>query len=465
MDKDNYWTLFLDTISSKLSTLSFNTWFKKAKLVKIDNNTLIINVGNKFAKDQITNYYEDLIEEVIDEISDIKYNFELITEAEEIKESPPIINNVNNEAVINNNMMVFDEPKENIAYKNINNNLNKNYRFDNFVVGETNRLASTVAQSVAQNPGKLYNPLFIYGKSGLGKTHLMHAIGNYIVDNSDKTVLYVRPDEFIDDFTKINRKDSDNLDLIQHFKDKYRNIDVLIIDDIQLLGGATKSQDEFFNTFNFLHGSNKQIIVSSDKSPDDLKILEERLRTRFAWGLSVNILPPEYDLRLKIIKNKIAGHECANLIKPEVFEYIANNCESDVRHIEGAVNRLYASISMYNPPEINLEFAKDVLKEHFGNNYYIINSVAKIQKAVADYYDLTVENLKSKKRTANINNARQIAMYICKMTTEETIERIGLEFNRDHATVIHACTVVETNLKENPKLNDEIKEIKEKIAN
>ena len=282
--------------------------------------------------------------------------------------------------------------------------------------------------------------------------------------NSNKTVLYITSETFISDFTQINKKDEDKFDLVQHFKDKYRNIDVLIIDDIQFLGGANKTQDEFFNTFNFLHGLNKQIIISSDRSPDDLKLLEERLRTRFSWGLTVNITPPDYQLRLQIIKNKIIGHEVSRLIQPEVLEYIANNCESDVRHLEGAINRLYAVTAMYSPKEINLEFAQDALRDYLGNSIYTTNNIAKIQKAVAEYFNLTVETLKSKKRTADVTTARQIAMYLCKMTTEETYEMIGLEFNRDHATVIYACDKVAEDYKTNENLKTQIKEIKDKIS-
>jgi chromosomal replication initiator protein len=323
------------------------------------------------------------------------------------------------------------------------------------------------AVAVAENPGKVYNPLFIYGKSGVGKTHLMHAIGNYIKDNSNKTVLYVSIDTFINDFININvaRKNDDNQDLVEQFKDKYRNVDVLIIDDIQLLSNATKTQGEFFNTFEYLHQSNKQIIVSSDRSPDDLKLLEDRLRTRFAWGLTVCISPPDYDLRIKILKNKLIGLEISSMMKDEVLEYIANNFDSDVRHLEGALNTIYANVSLMKPKEINLEFAVEVLRPNIGSNIYITNNVAKIQKAVADYFNITVENLKSKKRTANINLARQIAMYICKMTTDETLDRIGLEFNRDHATVIHATDKIESELKTNEERIKQIKEIKEIIAN
>ena len=390
---------------------------------------------------------------MIEKCSDVPYDYEVVIqedlEKEEVKSEPVIIESG------------IDLPK----FKEDNSNLNSSYTFDNFVVGDTNRFAATVGLSVAEQPGKVYNPLFIYGKSGLGKTHLMHAIGNYIKKNTQKSVLYVTSDTFISDFTNLYKKDEEKYELEQRFKDKYRNVDVLIIDDIQFLGGATKTQDEFFNTFNFLHQGQKQIIISSDRSPDDLKVLEDRLKTRFNWGITVNIMPPDYELRLKIIKNKIAGKEASALIKQEVLEFIANNCESDVRHLEGTINRLFAVTAMYSPKEINLEFAQENLKDYIGNSLYITNNIAKIQKAVAEYYDLTVENLKSKKRTANINKARQIAMYLCKMTTEETIERIGLEFNRDHATVIHACDKIDEEYKKNDELKEQVKEIKMKISN
>ena len=448
MENQQFWNDFLDTISNKLNTISFNTWFADAKLIDIKNNNYTILMVNNYKKSYVTNYYSELIEETLNELTGKNCTFDILSKEDVNAEKPVIIEEKNEEVRIN-----------------YNSNLNKNYTFDNFVVGDANRLAQTFALATAERPGKLYNPLFIYGKSGLGKTHLMHAIGNFIEENSQLKVLYVTSEKFIADFTQINRKDADNFELVKHFKDKYRNIDVLMIDDIQFLGGATKTQDEFFNTFNELYSSNKQIIISSDRSPDDLKILEERLRTRFSMGLTIDILPPDYELRVKILQNKIKGHEVNNLIKDGVLEYIANYCESDVRHLEGAINRLYAYTAMYSPREITLEFATEALKDYFGNNRYITNSIGKIQKAVADYYDLTVENLKSKKRSADINNARQIAMYICKMTTDETLEKIGLEFNRNHATVIHACEKVENDLKNDDELRNAIKEIKNKIVN
>lgn len=449
MDKEVFWKKCLDYIYSKVDNISFNIWFKNTELNSKNNGNLVIKVSSNYIKQHLLNYYDDLIEETIDFCTDDTYTYDIVTPEELVVDSEVVIEEK------------IDIPK----IKEDSSNLNPSYTFDNFMIGETNRLAATVGLSVAEQPGKIYNPLFIYGKSGLGKTHLMHAIGNYIKSNSERSVLYVSSETFVADFTRLYKQNSDKLELEDNFKAKYRNIDVLIIDDIQFLGGATKSQEEFFSTFNDLRERNKQIIISSDRSPDDLHVLEDRLKTRFSWGITVNITPPDYDLRLKIIKNKITGHEVSQLIKPEVLEYIANNCESDVRHLEGAINRLYAVTAMYSPKEINIEFAQDALKDYIGNSLYITNNIAKIQKAIAEYYDITVENLKSKKRTANITYARQVAMYLCKMTTEETIERIGLEFNRDHATVIYACDKIGEEYKQSEKLRNEIKEIKEKIAN
>ena len=294
----------------------------------------------------------------------------------------------------------------------------------------------------------------------------MHAIGNYIEKNSNKTVLYITSEQFISDFIGITKKNEDNYDIIDNFKEKYRNIDVLMIDDIQFLTGAEKSQGEFFNTFTSLYDSNKQIIISSDRSPDDLKRLEERLLTRFRWGLTVNIYPPDFELRCKILKDKMAGHEVASLVNNDVIEYIASNCENDVRHLEGAITRLYAYAAMMCPREINLEFAVDALKDYIGKSPFITNDIQKIQKAVADHFNITVDDLKSKKRTANISYPRQIAMYLCRMTTEETIVKIGLEFgNRDHATVLHSFEKIDEEIKTNYELKDTIDQIKNKIVN
>ena len=442
------WDLFLSNIKSKLSSVSYNTWFKETKLYKQSNDSITIMVPMSFYKDYLNKHYYDLIDNIITSITGKSYDINFISEDDTINDS-----------------IVQEDNKSIKKDSSFQSNLNPNYTFDTFVIGDSNRFAQTAAVAVAEQPGKVYNPLFIHGKSGLGKTHLMHAIGNYIMETTNKKVLYVTSEKFISDFIDINRKDADNYDIIEHFKEKYRNIDVLIIDDIQFLGGAVKSQQEFFHTFNNLYDSNKQIIISSDRSPDDLKALEDRLRTRFRWGLTANIFPPDFDLRCKILKDKMSGLEGAKLIKDDVIEYIANNCESDVRYLEGSIRRLFAYAAMYSPKEINLEFAIEALKDYIGSSVYSNSNISKIQKAVADYFDITVDNLKSKKRTANINNARQIAIYLCRVITEETTTRIGLEFgNRDHSTVLHAIEKVSKDVKNNDELRSQLNEIKNKLG-
>lgn len=447
MNNDELWNNFLSILNTRIAEISFNTWFKDTKLISSKDGKLVIQVPMTFHKKFLNDNYYELIEDIINSITGTNYDLEFVVK-EELDE---IEDNVENQDII---------------HKRINSNLNSKYTFDNFVIGDSNRFAQTAALAVAEQPGKIYNPLFIYGKSGLGKTHLMHAIGNYIEKNSNKTVLYITSEEFIADFIGIIKKDDNNFDITNNFKEKYRNIDVLMIDDIQFLGGAAKTQDEFFHTFTTLYDSNKQIIISSDRSPDDLKILEDRLLTRFRWGLTVNIYPPDFELRCKILKDKMAGHEVANLVENEVIEYIASNCENDVRHLEGAITRLYAYAAMMCPKIINLEFAVDALKDYIGKNTYITNDIQRIQKAVADYFKITVEDLKSKKRNANINYPRQIAMYICRMTTDETIVKIGLEFgNRDHSTVLHSYEKISNELKDNFELKETIEKIKNKIVN
>ena len=446
MDSNFSWQDFLNIIKSKLSSVSYDTWFKDTELLSISNDTVNIKVPMSFHKDFLNKNYYDLIDNIISSMTGKSYDINFVIEDD----------------IVNDNIIQNTNIKSNDDFQT---NLNPQYTFDTFVIGDSNRFAQTAAVAVAEQPGKVYNPLFIHGKSGLGKTHLMHAIGNYIVETTDKKVLYVTSDKFISDFIGINRKDTDNYDIIEHFKEKYRNIDVLIIDDIQFLGGAEKTQQEFFHTFNTLYDSNKQIIISSDRSPDDLKLLEDRLRTRFRWGLTANIFPPDFDLRCKILKDKMSGLEGAKLIKDDVIEYIANNCESDVRYLEGSIRRLFAFAAMYSPKEINLDFAIEALKDYIGSTVYSNSNISKIQKAVAEYFNITVDNLKSKKRTANINNARQIAIYLCRMITEETTTRIGLEFgNRDHSTVLHAIEKISKDVKKSEELKNQISEIKNKIC-
>ena len=356
-----------------------------------------------------------------------------------------------------------------VPYNNpIASNLKPNYTFDTFIVGNSNKFAHAAALSVAENPGKMYNPLFIYGSSGLGKTHLMHAIGNYIVQNSNKKVLYVTCEQFRDDFIGISRRmeeNGNNFDYVDYFKNKYRNIDVLMIDDIQFLGGATSTQQEFFHTFNTLYSDNKQIVITSDRSPDDLKLLEDRLRTRFCWGLTVDIYPPDFELRINILKKKIAGGAINQEIPDNVIEYIASNMGSDVRQLEGSINRLLAYSTIMGGSKIDLDLAIEALKDYTNTGISEKNNIRKIQKAVAEYFQISVDDMKSKKRSANLAFPRQVAMYLCRQLTDESFPKIGTEFGgKDHSTVMHSCDKIEAEMKVNKELVKTIENIKKTIT-
>ena len=313
----------------------------------------------------------------------------------------------------------------------------------------------------------MYNPLFIYGNSGLGKTHLMQAIGNYIVKNSNNKVLYVTSEQFKDDYVNIIKKDDNgtNLSYIDYFKDKYRSIDVLIIDDIQFLAGSSKTQHEFFNTFNDLFNNSKQIIISSDRSPDDLKLLEDRLRTRFCWGLTVNIFPPDFELRKEILIKKIRGSDFEEDIPEEVIQYMASNIGTSVRQLEGAINRLLAYSTIMGGLPITLDLAIEALKDFISKGMGDNNDITRIQRIVAEYFQISVEDIKSKKRAANITFPRQIAMYLCRNVTDESFPKIGMEFGgKDHSTVMHSVEKIEKEMKNNKELEKIIEKLKGDIG-
>ena len=445
----NLWNTFLDNLSKKFAEVTFKTWFQTLKLHDIDekNAKIIIQVPMLVHKKMLESKFYDTIVEALQEITNVTYDVEFVLEEDlESTEDKKIVEEVNN------NIKRFDS------------NLRKEFTFDNYIVGDTNKFAKSTAQAVAEQPGKLYNPLFIYGKSGLGKTHLMHAIGNYITEHSNLKVLYTTSDTFRNDYTNITSSGNkeDTFNRANNFKNKYRDIDVLIIDDIQFLVGAEMTQQEFFYTFEELHSKNKQIIISSDRSPDDLKVLEERLRSRFAWGLSVDIWPPDLDLRRRILKSKIKDLSIANKIDEDVIDYMANVYDTDIRSLEGVINRLEAYTAIYVPDRIDLDFAREALGDL--KIVYTDKNISAIQKAVADYYEITVEELKGKKRSKNIAYPRMIAMYLARMLTDDSFPKIGLEFGaRDHSTVIHAYEKINKDLKDNKKLNDIINDIKTKI--
>ena len=451
MNTEILWNNFLEKIRDRISPLSYDTWFKDTKLYKIDKNTATILVPMILHKKHLEENYLDEIEEIFNSITGTNFIFQFKLESEITEDNDSTID-------INESVGV---PHQNI----ISANLKNEYTFDNFIVGDSNRFAFTAARAVAEKPGKAYNPLFLYGKSGLGKTHLMHSIGNYILENSNKRVLYVSSEQFVNDYIyAVRNNDKNNFDRIDSFKNKYRNIDVLIIDDIQFLGTATKGQEEFFHTFNQLHDSNKQIIIASDRSVDDLKMLENRLITRFNWGLTANITPPDFNLRVDIIKKKISHQEAAEDIPIEVIEYIANIYDSDVRQLEGAITRVLAYALMMNKGIVTLDVAIDALKDKVSDRSVYKNDVHRIQRIVCEYFKIDIEDLKGKKRSKDVNYPRQIAIYLCRKMTNESFPKMGTYFGgRDHSTIISAYQRIEKDLKSNTQLQTVIDELKNRI--
>lgn len=449
MDCKSIWKNFLNKVQENISPMLYETWFMETELVDLKDNHARVLVPMHVHKKHLKENYNDLIEEIFTELTGTNFHFDYYTKEE-----------LENDTTIDTNEVGVPSI---VQYET---NLNPNYTFENFIVGESNKFAKATSLAVAEKPGLMYNPLFIYGNSGLGKTHLMHAIGNYITKTSNKRVLYVTSEKFVSDFIGISRKNSEgnNFDNVEIFKKKYRDIDVLMIDDIQYLGSANQTQQEFFNTFNDLYGNNKQIIISSDRSPDDLKLLEDRLRTRFNWGLTIDILPPDFKLRMDIIDKKIEGNNMYNTLPKEVKEYIASNCTNDIRKLEGAITRVFAYATMMSGCEITLDLAIEALKDYFVKSIISKNKIDQVMQLVANSYNIGVEDLKSKKRSANISVPRQIAMYICRTVLEESFPKIGIEFGgKDHTTVMHSVDKIKKEIESNPILEMEIQKIIQQI--
>lgn len=451
MDQYNeLWDRILDKLKSEVTDTTIKTWFDEAYIYDMDEEEMLIILKYRLSKMQ-SESYEKLIAKIIRDELDEDLEVHLLTEKDKVQKEEATKEEIYNKEILEIN-------------KYEDTGLIKRYSFDSFVVGDSNRFAQGSALNVAKNPGKFYNPLFIYGNSGLGKTHLMHAIGNYIYKNSDKKVLYVTSEEFKNDFVMTSRRvnGESNFSSIEHFKKKYRDIDVLIIDDIQFLGNAKETQKEFFQTFTNLYNEEKQIIISSDSSPKDLAKLEDRLKTRFSWGLIVDISPPDFELRRNIIKSKIRWEKLGD-IPGDVIDYMANNISGNVRILEGAITRLYAYATMMSE-EINLATAISALKDFINKGTSDKNNITRVQKIVANYYKITVDDMKSKKRVATIAYPRQVAMYLARKHTDETLPKIGSEFGgRDHSTVIHACNKISSDIKKSKELAKIIEKIERDI--
>ncbi|MBS5939902.1 chromosomal replication initiator protein DnaA [Clostridium sartagoforme] len=441
------WDKTLNIIKGEMSEVSFNTWIKSCEPISISSNIIRVSVPNSFTQDILEKRYKDLVVNSIEAACSKHYNVEFIvaSDIQEVAEKE----DKNKSAEDKSNITVNDE---------MSSTLNPKYTFDSFVIGNSNRFAHAASLAVAEAPAKAYNPLFIYGGVGLGKTHLMHAIGHYALQNNPNTkVVYVSSEKFTNELINAIRDDKND-----EFRNKYRKVDILLIDDIQFIAGKERTQEEFFHTFNELHGANKQIILSSDRPPKEIPTLEDRLRSRFEWGLIADIQAPDFETRMAILKKK-ADVEKLNVAN-EVMVYIATKIKSNIRELEGALIRIVAYSSLTNRP-ITVELAGEALKDIISNKQNKNVTIDVIQDVVAAYFNLRIEDLKSQRRTRNIAYPRQIAMYLSRKLTDMSLPKIGEEFGgRDHTTVIHAYEKISDSLNTDESLQHTVNDITKKLT-
>lgn len=448
-DIDELWNKILEIIKEKLSSPAYNSWFSQTKVVKFDGNELIISAPSVFCKDWLEKHYSGFIKDILKGILGSDDNLKIKFKAADKKLSAPSPSTSKKQT-----------EKTEPSLKNNNLGLNPRYTFDSFVVGNDNRFAHAACLAVAQSPAKVYNPLFVYGGVGLGKTHLMQAIGNYITLHRSKTkinVLYISSEKFTNELINSIRDDR-----TVAFRNKYRNVDVLLIDDIQFLTGKERTQEEFFHTFNTLYESNKQIVITSDRPPKDIITLEERLISRFEWGLTTDIQPPDYETRIAILRKK---SQTENLNVPtEVIDFIAEKIPSNIRQLEGALIKLTA-YSTLTKKDLSFSLAQNILKDIIPLENKKI-SINQIQKVVSDYYTVKLNFLLSKKRTKDVVLARQVAIYLSRELTDLSLTSIGEVFGRrDHTTIIHSYDKINNKIKKDKSFKAIIKNLTLNIKN
>lgn len=427
------WSKILEIIKEELNPQVYNSWFSQTKVVKFEGNEVIISAPGDFCKEWLEKHYAGFIKDILKRTLGSDDNLIIKFMAADQKFSAPVHSAPNSEKKI--------KKSENMM-KNDNLGLNPRYTFDSFVIGNGNRFAHAACLAVAQSPAKAYNPLFVYGRVGLGKTHLIQAIGNYIMLHGGKNkinVLYISSEKFTNELINSIRDDR-----TVAFRDKYRSVDVLLIDDIQFLTGKERTQEEFFHTFNTLYESNKQIAITSDRPPKEITTLEERLISRFEWGLTTDIQPPDLETRIAILRKKA---QTENLNVPaEVIDFIAEKISSNIRQLEGALTKLVA-FSTFNKKELSVSLAQNILKDIIPLENKKI-SIDQIQKTITDYYTIKVNSLLSKKRTKDIVFARQVAIYLSRELTDLSLASIGEAFGRrDHTTIIHSYTKIKNKIK------------------
>ena len=440
---DKLWNDTLKIIKEEITQVSFETWIKRIEPISYSNNVVVLGVENDFTKGILEARYSILIVNSLKHVTGENLVVEFT-----IPSSTPIVDNT---------QQPISKTKQDKQSYSDNTNLNPKYTFDTFVIGDSNRFAHAASVAVAEAPAQRYNPLFIYGGVGLGKTHLMHSIGHYTLEqSSNKKVVYVSCETFTNEF----------IDSIQNrtnvsFRNKYRNVDVLLIDDIQFLTGKEGTQEEFFHTFNALHEANKQIVISSDRPPKEIPTLEDRLRSRFEWGLITDIQAPNLETRIAIMKKKATTEEMD--IPNDVLNFIASKIQSNIRELEGALIRVNAFSKLTNQ-KISVDVANEALKDIISNNKPEIITVDLIKEITAKYFNIEVEDFNLKKRTRAIAYPRQVAMYLSRELTDLSLPKIGEEFGgRDHSTVIHAYDKIAKEIESNFDFRNLIQRITKEI--
>jgi chromosomal replication initiator protein len=450
-DANSIWKDCLNRIKKDVSLMTYNTWFLPIKPLSLDDSTLKVQLPSQFFWEWIDEHFNSLINKTIHDVlgAEAKLVYTISPESDYVEQETT---NVKQKSAV----QVINEKSE--VKQNFDSHLNPRYTFDNFVMGEGNQLARAAAGAISDDPGGTsFNPFFIYGGVGLGKTHLMQAIGNQILKTfPDKKVNYLSSDIFTVEFVEAIQTNR-----VNEFSSFYRGMDVLIIDDIQFLIGKEKTQDLFFHIFNTLHQSRKQIILSSDKPPKNLKGLDERLISRFQWGLSADIQPPELETRIAILKKKAETYGMH--VSNEILDYIATNITSNIRELEGCLIKLLANASL-NSKEITFDLAKKTVKEIATDRKVNNITIELITKNVCDFLGVAENKIRDKTRKKEVVLARQVAMYLSKELTKSSLKTIGLHFGgRDHSTVIHACTSIEQGKLQDRSLNELISNLKNKI--
>lgn len=431
----NIWEQALNELKEHLSVPTFETWFRKIELEKETADSVTLNAPSEFVKEWLETKYKSLIESTLSGLKNKDVKVEIVVGEKE--KGPP-------QKIVINNLT-----------------LKKRYSFENFVVGSGNKLAYAASTAVAKNPGTAYNPLYIYGGVGLGKTHLLQAISHYLLRNfSDLKIIYTTTEKFTNEVIYAIQNARSNSQLIDRFHKQYRSVDVLLIDDIQFLAGKERTQEEFFHTFNSLHDAGKQVVITSDCPPKEIATLQERLLTRFEWGLVADIQPPDFETRVAILKKKA---ELENISIPDdVLFYVAKNIFSNIRELEGALVRLVASASLTNE-EITLSFATKILSNIIQSNNEPI-TIKRIKKVVSEYFNTTETALDERKRSQDIVIPRQIAMYLARQLTDSSLPLIGSSFGgRDHTTVMHACAKIGKEAEKQETMKALIEDITKKL--